>query len=212
MEFAMTATIRRLGLAVLLAAAPVAATFAVPAAAQTADPAGAPIQALDDGLLAIMKGGKAMGFAGRAAKIGPVVDRAFDIPLMTRLSIGPAWTTTAPADQAALVAAIRKLTVAQYAGNFDGWSGESFRIAPQVETRGSDKLVRTTLVPTKGDATAIAYRLRQSGGQWKVIDVFYQNSVSQLATRRSDFASVLAKGGAKALVAHLDQLSAKAAR
>lgn len=201
----MTATIRRLALAALLAAAPVAAT------AQTSDPAGAPVQALDDGLLAIMKGGKALGVSGRSAKIAPVVDRAFDIPLMTRLSVGPAWTTTAPADQTALVAAIRKLTIAQYAGNFDGWSGESFKIAPQVETRGTDKLVRTTLVAPKGDATAIAYRLRASGGQWKIIDVFYQNSVSQLATRRSDFASVLAKGGAKALVTHLDQLSAKAA-
>ncbi|MDF0487293.1 ABC transporter substrate-binding protein [Sphingomonas sp. H39-1-10] len=197
--------IRLSGLAALLLVAPVAA------AAQTADPAGAPVQALNDGLLAIMKGGKAAGVSGRSAKIAPVVDRAFDIPLMTRLSVGPAWTTTAPGDQSALVAAIRKLTIAQYASNFDGWSGESFKIAPQVETRGTDKLVRTTLVAPKGDSTAIAYRLRQSGGQWKIIDVFYQNSVSQLATRRSDFAGVLAKGGAKALVTHLDQLSAKAA-
>jgi phospholipid transport system substrate-binding protein len=206
----MPATTRFLGLAaLLLAAAPLAAPAS--ASAQTSDPAGAPVSALDDGLLAIMKGGKALGFAGRAAKIGPVVDRAFDIPLMTRLSVGPAWTTVAPADQTALVTAIRKLTIAQYAGNFDGWSGESFKIAPQVETRGSDKLVSTTLSTAKGSPTAIAYRLRQTGGQWKIIDVFYQNSVSQLATRRSDFASVLGKGGAKALVAHLDQLSTKAA-
>ncbi|WP_240502119.1 ABC transporter substrate-binding protein [Sphingomonas panacis] len=199
--------IRVSGLAALL----LAASITAPATAQTSDPAGATVQALDDGLLAIMKGGKALGVAGRSAKIAPIVDRAFDIPLMTRLSVGPAWTTTAPADQTALVAAIRKLTIAQYAGNFDSWSGESFKIAPQVETRGTDKLVRTTLVAPKGEPTAIAYRLRQSGGQWKIIDVFYQNSVSQLATRRSDFAGILGKGGAKALVKHLDQLSAKAA-
>jgi phospholipid transport system substrate-binding protein len=208
MEYPMPAPIRLLGTAALLLAA---APLATPATAQTSDPAGAPVAALDDALLGIMKGGKALGFSGRAAKIGPAVDRAFDIPLMTRLSVGPAWTTTAPADQTALVAAIRKLTIAQYAGNFDGWSGETFKITPQVETRGSDKLVRTTLAAPKGSPTAIAYRLRQSGGQWKIIDVFYQNSVSQLATRRSDFAAVLARGGAKALVAHLDQLSAKAA-
>ena len=57
---------------------------------------------------------------------------------------------------------------------------------------------------------AIAYRLRASGGAWKIIDVFYKNSISQLATRRSDFAAVLPKGGAKALVAHLNALAAKA--
>ncbi|MDO7843043.1 ABC transporter substrate-binding protein [Sphingomonas immobilis] len=191
--------------------APVALiAVAAPAAAQ--EQAVAPVQALDDGLLAIMKGGKALGFAGRSAKIGAVVDRSFDIPLMTRLTVGPAWTTTAPGDQAALVAAFRKLTISQYAGNFNDFGGESFAVDPKVETRGTDKMVKTRLNVPKGDGATLAYRLRPSGGQWKIIDVFYNNSVSQLATRRSDFAGVLAKGGAKALVTHLDQLAAKAAR
>jgi phospholipid transport system substrate-binding protein len=118
----------------------------------------------------------------------------------------------ASADQAALIAAFRRLTVAQYATNFDDYSGETFTIAPKVEERAGDKLVRTTLKPTKGEPVAIAYRLRQSGGQWKIIDVFYKNAISQLATRRSDFASALASGGAKGLIAHLDRLAAKPAR
>jgi phospholipid transport system substrate-binding protein len=178
----------------------------LPALAQT-DPARTTVQALDDGLTTIMK---AKGTAkSRAATIGPVIDRAFDLPLMTRLAVGPAWTTTAPADQQALVAAFRRMTIAQYATNFDSWSGERFTIAPQIEARGGDRLVRTTLgTPGKADV-AISYRLRASGGTWKIIDVFYRNSISQIATRRSDFATILAKGGAKALVAHLDSLAAK---
>ena len=183
----------------------------IPAAAvaQANDPARATVQALDDGLLTIMKAGKAAGIAGRSARIGPVVDRAFDLPLMTRLVVGPSWNTMSPADQTALVAAFRRMTIGQYARNFDGWSGESFTIAPQVEERGGDKLVRTTLGGS-GAPVAISYRLRQSGGQWKIIDVFYKNAISQLATRRADFASVLASGGPKALIAHLDQLATKA--
>lgn len=183
-----------------------------PAAGQAPDPARVPVQALDDGLMAIMKGGKQIGYAGRARTIGPVVDRAFDLPQMTRLTIGPAWTTIAPADQIALVQAFRRLTVAQYAGNFDGWSGQSFAIDPRIEARGADRLVKTTLSQPKGDATLLAYRLRQSAGQWRIVDVFYKNSISQIAMRRSDFASVLSKGGARALIGHLDQLAAKAAR
>jgi phospholipid transport system substrate-binding protein len=187
--------------AVLLALA-----IPVPAVAQT-DPARTTVQTLDDGLLAIMK---AKGTVrSRSTTIGPVIDRAFDVPLMTRLAVGPGWTTTAPADQQALVAAFRRMTIAQYASNFDSWSGERFSIAPQIEARGGDKLVRTTLTtPGKADIP-ISYRLRASGGSWKIIDVFYRNSISQIATRRSDFATVLAKGGAKALVTHLDALAAK---
>ena len=172
------------------------------------DPAIAPVQALDAGLLATMKAGARAGVAGRAAQIGPVVDRSFDIPLMTRLAVGPGWTGFAPADQTALVAAFRRLTVNTYARNFDGYSGQSFAVAPQVETRAGDKLVRTTLVDPSGSPVAIAYRLRQNGNGWRIIDVFYK-SISQLTTRRSDFAQILAQGGAKALIAHLDAMAAK---
>jgi phospholipid transport system substrate-binding protein len=183
----------------------VALCSAVPLAAQATDPARAPVQTLNDGLLTIMKG-------GRIARIGPVVDQTFDIGLITRLSVGPDWVKVAPGDQATLVSAMRRMTVAQYASNFSTYGGESFSIDPRVETRGTDKLVRTTLSAPKGDAVPIGYRLRQSGGKWKIVDVYYKNAISQLATRRADFASVFAKGGAKALIAHLDDLAAKGGR
>jgi phospholipid transport system substrate-binding protein len=182
----------------------------VPAAAvaQAEDPARVTVQALDDGLIAIMKSGKAAGVAGRSTMIAPIVDRTFDLSLMTRLIVGPAWNTVAPADQAALIAAFRRMTIGQYARNFDSWSSESFVIAPQIEERAGDKLVRTTLRGS-GEPVSISYRLRQSGGRWRIIDVFYKNSISQLATRRADFSGILASGGPKALIAHLNQLATK---
>lgn len=186
-----------------------AAIVAPSAVAQTADPAASTVQALHSGLLSIMHAGAAGGQTGRAHQIAPVIDRTFDLPQMTRLAVGPSWTGLSAADQSALVAAFRSLTIAQYAKNFDSFSGERFTMAPQVETRGGDKLVRTTLIVPKGNPEALGYRLRQSGGQWKIIDVYYRNSISQLATRRADFARVLASGGAKALIAHLDELAAR---
>ena len=50
--------------------------------------------------------------------------------------------------------------------------------------------------------------MRDAGGTLKVIDVIYE-FVSQLATRRSDFASTLTTGGAAALVKKLDEISDK---
>jgi len=187
-----------------LVAAPLAS---VPAFAQSADPALATVDQLDGGLLAIMRAGSGAGMAGRARQIAPVIDRVFDLPLMTRLSVGPAWNSFSAPDQQAVVNAFRALTVAQYAKNFDGWSGEKFAVIPQVETRGTDKLVRTTIAAPSGDNEMLNYRLRQSGGQWRIIDVYYRNAISQLATRRSDFATVVAKGGAPALVQHLNKLA-----
>jgi phospholipid transport system substrate-binding protein len=184
------------------------ALISPPAFAQAADPANGTVQSLHSGLIASMRAGNGAGQAGRARIIAPYVDRTFDIPLMTRLAVGPAWTGIAPGDQTALVSAFRALTIAQYAKNFDSFGGESFTMAPQAETRGADKLVRSTLVSPGGSSEPLNYRLRQSGGAWKIIDIYYRNAISQLATRRSDFARVLQKGGAPSLISHLNRLAA----
>lgn len=180
--------------------------------AQAADPAQLPVQALCDRLIANMKGGHSLGFSGRLAALDPVVDRAFDMPLMTRLTIGPQWNSLTPSDQTALVGAVRRLSLAQYAANFDSFDGQRFTIDPKVDTRGGDKLVRTSLVQRGEQPVAIGYRMRRSGSEWKIIDVYYRDSISQLATRRSDFARAFEGGGARALLRHLDDLADRAAR
>jgi phospholipid transport system substrate-binding protein len=109
------------------------------------------------------------------------------------------------ADQQSLVSAFGRLTTAGYASNFKSYSGETFDVTPTPLTRGVDKVVQTKLTPSGGDPVSISYRMRQSGGTWKVIDVLY-GAISQLTTRRSDFAAPLAQGGASALVAHLNAL------
>lgn len=184
-----------------------AAALPVAALAQTADPAVSTVDDLDAGLLRTMRAGGTV--QSRSKILAPVLERAFDLALMTRLAVGPEWVKVAPADQQALVDAFKRMTIAQYARNFDSYAGESFEVSPRVETRGGDKVVRTML-KVRGEApVAIAYRLRQSGGSWKIIDVFYKNAISQIATRRSDFGTVLQKGGAKALVARMNAIAAK---
>ena len=177
-----------------------------PAVAAQADPAAARIEALDNTLLETMKGAKALGPMGRYRKLAPAVDAVFDMPTMTQFSVGPAWTTFTPAQKSALITAFTRLSVASYAHNFDGYSGERFDIDPAVQTRGTDKIVSTHLVRAGAAPVNLLYRMRQSGGTWKIIDVYY-GAISQLTTRRSDFARPLASGGAAGLLAHLNSSS-----
>lgn len=199
---------RGLVLAATVPAGLAALAAPVPAMAQAADPARETVDGLDTGLIAIMKAGGGAGQAGRVRMIAPVVERAFDLPLMTRLSVGPAWTGLTPKDQQALTNGFRAMTVAQYAHNFDSFAGERFAVVPKVDERGGDRFVRTTLNSPGHEPEALNYRLRESGGQWKIIDVYYRDAVSQLTTRRSEFAAVLARGGASALIAHLNAVAA----
>lgn len=190
-----------------LALAAAVTVVAVPSAAFAADPGQDAIQGFHGALLTLMKSGG--NHAARARAIAPVIDRTFDIPLMARLSVGPAWPTIPAPQQAALVQAFRNLTIAQYAKNFNSYGGEKF-IMGTVETRGTDKLVRTTLNSGRTNEL-LNYRLRQSGAQWKIVDVYYRSAISQLATRRADFDRVMKNGGATALIGHLNRLTARAA-
>ena len=178
-----------------------------PARAAQADPAAARIEAFDKALIETMKAGPSLGAAqGRYRKLMPAVEDTFDLALMTRVAVGAPWATMSEADQKALIKGFTRLSVANYAHNFDSWSGDRFEIDPAVQTRGPDKIVQTHLIPGKGAPVSLSYRMRQSGGQWKAVDVLY-GAISQLTTRRSDFAAPLAAGGAKGLLAHLDTLS-----
>src|SRR5271156_798507 len=180
-----------------------------PARAAAADPAAAQVDALDAALLSSMKAGKAAGVQGRYRTLAPAVARAFDIPTMIKFAVGPGWSNIPAAQQQALTEAFQRLTVASYAHNFDGYSGERFEVDPNVVTRGPDKVVQTKIIPTSGAPVTISYRMRQSGGAWKIIDVFYNGSISQLTPRRADFSATLAQGGATALIAHLNSLADK---
>lgn len=186
----------------VLAVALIAATPPAIVCAQPADPAAAQITKLNDALLSTMKGAKQLGPNGRYSKLQPVISQVFDLPTMTRFAVGSSWTGLSAADQAALVKAFSRMTFATYAHNFDGYNGQRF-VIDKVETRGPDKLVRTRLLGGKETAN-LTYRMRQSGGSWKVIDVYYNNSVSSLLGQRSEYASTLKSGGAGALVSKLN--------
>lgn len=189
-------------------AAVVVAAHAPAARADPADAASARIEAFDRTLLETMKQGEALGAKGRYRKLAPAVEAAFDLPVMTRFAVGPAWATMSAADQQALVKAFTRLSIASYAHNFNSFSGERFDVDAKVQTRGPDKIVQSHLTPGHGAPVSLTYRMRGAGGAWRIIDVYY-GAVSQLTTRRSDFAAPLAAGGAKGLLAHLEALSDK---
>jgi len=183
------------------------------AQAQAVDPGVAQVSALDDALLSSMKQGDALSAKARYKKLEPTVERVFDFPTMTRYAIGPSWSQFSPADQHMLIDAFSRLSIASFAHNFNGYSGEKFEVDPVPANRGVDKIVKTQLVTPKGDPVILNYRMRLNGGTWRVIDVLLQGTISQLTIRQSDLASVVAAGDAKAIAANLnaqaDKLLAK---
>ncbi len=201
---------------ILLACAGLIAFAALPASAAS-DPAVTPIRAFYDALLATMKDAQRLGVRGRYDRLAPVVRATFDLPAMTRIAVGPQWNSIPADQQPRLVDGFSRMTIATYANRFDGYSGERFEVQPDAEVRNTGRIVRTRLVPSSGEPVKLDYLMRGSDDEWKAVDVYLSGTISELATRRSEFAAILKSGGPAALIAQLDEqanrlLDARASR
>jgi phospholipid transport system substrate-binding protein len=201
----MRRVLKNLALAAVLAGGPASLMLqTMPVRAQAADPAVTQVQGFYDALTASMKSG---GTAkSRYEKLEPAVEKAFDLQTMTETAIGPSWASASEADKKALVDAFTRMTVANYAKNFDSYNGEKFTVEPASIARGSDHFVKSSM-KTSGDTIAFNYRLHQVGSEWKVTDVLLAGNISQMAQKRSDFAATLASSGPQGLAKRMNALT-----
>ncbi|MBV8752466.1 MAG: ABC transporter substrate-binding protein [Hyphomicrobiales bacterium] len=137
----------------------------------------------------------------RDKRFAPAITTAFDLATMTRLAVGPPWKGFSPEQQAAVREAFTRFIVADYASQINDYSGESFVVDQQSspEVRGGGEIVKTRLIQPSGRVVNINYLVR--GG--RVIDVYLNGTISDLATRRDEFASIIASGGADGLIKRL---------
>jgi phospholipid transport system substrate-binding protein len=173
--------------------------------AAVSDPAAIQVQTLNNSLLKSMHA-STESMTERYRNLEPVIEQVFALPLVTRLSVGPQWTSFSPDQQAELIKAFTRYTVANYAHNFRDFDGEKFEIDDNVSNRGADRIVHTRIIPAHDTPVSLLYRMQEVDGNWKIIDVV-SDGVSQLALRRTDFASAIAAGGAPTLIAHLNKVS-----
>ena len=155
-------------------------------------------------LLGTMRDGRTLGESGRYARLAPVVNRTFDIPMMTRLAIGPSWGTLSPAQQQQLLAAFAHYVAATYADRFDTYSGEQLQVTGE-RPNGNDVMVQTKIAKSNGEATRLDYLMRQDQGSWRISDVYLDGTISQLAVHRSEFHSILQREGVDGLVTALNR-------
>jgi phospholipid transport system substrate-binding protein len=199
---------RALLVALLFGVAPLFGLAPLVTAGQPDEPA-TRVNALYAALLDTMKQAKALGPRGRYEKLFPVIVKTFDVPGMTRIASGPGWQAASAAQQAALAEAFSRMMTATYAARFDDFTGETFEVAPAVDQPAGSKLVKTRLVQSNGKPVTLNYLMHSGADGWKIADVYLDGTISELAARRAEFASIMKSGGPDALVGLLHQRADK---
>jgi phospholipid transport system substrate-binding protein len=162
------------------------------------------VRHFDDELLYVMKNAAALGPKGRYQRLEPVVLTTFDVPFMTRLSVGPLWAKLSPDEKQRASKAFARYITATYAIQFDDYGGEKFEVLGEQPIKHAT-IVKTQLVKPDGEKVAINYALHDNDIAWQIRDVYLAGTISELATRRSDFAATLRSGGIEALISRLNK-------
>src|SRR5262249_20620696 len=143
--------------------------------AQSAPAAATPsaaIEGLHANLLDVMKNAQALGYAGREQKRRVVIPVYFDVPEMARKGLREAqWKAASEDAKQRYLATFERFMVANYAGRFDGFSGQSFKTLGEMPGPRDTVIVKSQLIDPTDKNVDLNYRMQKTGGTWKVVDV-----------------------------------------
>ena len=162
------------------------------------------VQSLYDALLSTMMNGRTLGQSGRFTQLEPVIRRTFDISSMARLSVGPSWATLTEAQRQQVTESFARYISAIYADRFDSYAGQKLQvISEQPAVAGI--MVRSQIVKADGEPVNVDYMMRRNGDSWLISDIYLDGAISEVATRRSEFAAILKSQGIDGLIAALNR-------
>jgi phospholipid transport system substrate-binding protein len=187
------------GIGVLLALA----IFSYQAAAMPAN-ASNTVQDFYDALLNTMKNGRVLGESGRRAQLEPVIRRTFDIPEMARLSVGASWATLTETQRQQVTENLARYIAAIYADRFESYAGQKLQVIGE-QPAAPGIVVRSQIIKAGGEPVNVDYMMRRSGDSWLISDVYLDGTISEVATRRSEFTAIVKKEGVSGLIDALDR-------
>ncbi|MDD5272048.1 MAG: ABC transporter substrate-binding protein [Methylovulum sp.] len=155
-------------------------------------------------LLAVMKEGKKLGYAGRYAKLFDVVSASHDLSKIARIVVGKEWEKLSEAQQQQLVDVFSKLSVASYAHNFKDYSGEAFVFDSEETTNRGGVVIHSHLTIPDDKDVKFDYMLKEKGSSWRINNII-ANGVSDLALKRSEYTSILQRDGFDALITKINE-------
>src|SRR5215475_7997934 len=162
------------------------------------------VKGLYEVLLTTMKNGRILGQSGRFTQLDPVIRRSFDIASMARLSVGPSWAGLSEAQRQQMTESYGRYISAIYADRFDSYAGQKLEVTGE-QPAPAGVMVKSQIIKANGEPVKVDYMMRLNGDSWLISDIYLDSAISEVATRRSEFAAILKTDGIGGLIAALNR-------
>jgi phospholipid transport system substrate-binding protein len=137
-------------------------------------------------------------------QLEPVIRRSFDIATMARLSVGSSWAGLTEPQRQQMTESYGRYISAIYAERFDSYEGQKLRVTDE-QPGAAGVMVRSQIIKANGEPVKVDYLMRRSGEAWLIADIYLDGAISEVATRRSEFAAILRSQGIDGLIAALNR-------
>jgi len=141
----------------------------------------------------------------KASKFHSLLNQNFDLDAIGKFAVGRYWRKMTAKQQAEYLSVFKSMLVGVYAARFDEYQGQTVELLNTVVLSKKDTLVKSRIItPKGGPEVPVDWRVRHKNGTYKIIDVMVAG-VSMSVTQRSDFSSVIQRGGGdvSVLIDHL---------
>lgn len=128
---------------------------------------------------------------GQKERLRKILQPRFDWEEMAKRSLGKYWNREA-SRQDEFIAAFAEFLGNSYFARIGSYKDEKIQFIDEIIDR-DQALVKTRIVPHRGEPTAVDYKLYRAGDEWKVYDVVVED-ISLVANFRSQFGRILARG------------------
>lgn len=167
-------------------------TFSQPA---RADQATAFVESLGQKALSSLTAPE-LGQAEREKRVRGLLRSYFDVNTIARFTLGPNWRNATEAEKSEYIKLFENMIVTTYAQRFSEYSGQEMKVIKSIKQSDRDSEVSSQIIQKDGPPVSVNWRVRNTNGTLKIIDVIVEG-VSMSVTQRSDFAAVIQGGGGK---------------
>lgn len=163
------------------------------------------VQRFDDAMLDTLQHSADLDYKARLERFKPNLEGTFDLPFMAEKAVGSYWEKLDDAERKRWVTAFTAFMAANYASRLNKYTGQKFEIVGSETAANDTAIIQTQVIDPGNENVDLSYRMRSNESGWRIIDIYYNGTVSELALRRADYAAVLKKDGFEALLASVNQ-------
>ncbi len=147
--------------------------------------------------------------AEKDQRFAKLFNEYLDLDFIGRFVLGRYWKTATPKQRTEFVDVYRELNIKTWSKRFDEFKGKTFVFNGTSPSSSENQIFVNSVVPMDQGAPAkVVWRVKETNGQFKVVDIIIEN-VSLAITARNEYTAYIRKSpnGIDGLISDLKKKS-----